>query len=315
MTDDSIGIDISKDQLAAFRLSDGAERTFANSSAGLRALRRWIGRRMPARVVFEATGPYHRRLERELGGRLPLVKVNPCQARHFARARGARARTDPLDARMLAQMGAALNLQPDPPEAQDQRELRALAEARRALVAERTRLKNRRHAQMQDRAPGLIIRQIDAMLGLVARQIAALEQAIAARVRACPRRARAEAILRSIPGIGPTASALILAHLPQIGRLERRQVAALAGLAPMTRQSGTWRGRARIAGGRKALRDALYMPAVVASRANPDLARKYAALVAAGKPPKLALACLMRKLIELANALVKADREWQPNAP
>jgi len=315
MTEDSIGIDISKDRLAAHRLSDGAERDFANSPAGLRALARWIGPRPPARVVFEATGPYHRRLERAMAGRLPLVKVNPWQARRFAQAQGARAKTDALDARMLARMGAALALQPDPPMPEDQCELSALAEARRALVSDRTRLRNRRHALDRGMAPALLIRQIGAALRLIERQIAELDKTIAERVETSPRLARAARILRSIPGIGPVASIAILAGMPEIGQLERRQAAALAGLAPMARQSGNWNGRAHIAGGRKSLRDALYMPALTACRCNPDLAAKYKSLTAAGKPAKLAITCIMRKLIELANALIKADREWQNKAP
>ena len=129
----------------------------------------------------------------------------------------------------------------------------------------------------------------------------------------CPSRARANTILRSIPGIGEVAAATILIEMPEIGTLHKKGAASLTGLAPMTRQSGKWRGKATIQGGRKQLRDALYMPALVAARHNPDMCNKYKALIQQGKPQKVALTAIMRKLIELANALVKADREWAPN--
>ncbi|MGL5010124.1 MAG: IS110 family transposase [Paracoccaceae bacterium] len=312
MNEDSIGIDISKDRLDVWRLSNGAYRQFANSQAGLAHLLRWVGSDQPARVVFEASGTYHRRLERQLGGRLALCKVNPWQARRFAEAQGLRAKTDRVDARMLAEMGAALALEPDPVTAEDQRDLKALVEARRALVTDRTRQRNRLHALAQDRMPKLLSRQIAAALRLIEGQITALDSAIEAMIGASPTFRRTARVLRSIPGIGAVASVAILSDMPEIGQLGRKQAAALAGLAPMTRRSGQWQGHAAIAGGRKPLRDALYMPALTASRKNPELAEKYRQLIAAGKPAKLALTCIMRKLLELANALVKADREWSP---
>jgi len=319
MGEDSIGIDVSKDHLDLHRLSDGHHRRFANTTGGIAALLRWIGPLPPARVVFEATGAYHRRLERQAGGKLPLVKVNPLQARRFAQAQGQRAKTDPVDARMLARMGAALALEPDPvldPEAeQNQRVLKALTEARRGLMRDRTRLRNRRHALEQDQAPAVLKQQNRAMLRLIEQQIAALDASLDAVLAADARLERRARVLRSIPGIGAVACIALLSDMPEIGSLGRKQAAALAGVAPMTRQSGQWQGHAAIAGGRKALRDALYMPALSASRRNPELAAKYRQLTGAGKPAKLALVCVMRKLLEMANALVKADREWTPTPP
>lgn len=312
MSEDSIGIDISKDHLDVWRLSDGAYRQFANSQAGLGCLLRWVGADRPARVVFEATGAYHGRLERQLGGKLPLVKINPWQARRFAEAQGLRAKTDRIDARMLAQMGAALALVPDPMVSEEQHDFNALAEARRGLIKDRTRQRNRLHALEQHRSPKLLSRQITAVLRLIEAQITALDSAIEAMIAASPTFKRVAKILRSIPGIGTVASVAILSDMPEIGTLGRKQAAALAGLAPMTRRSGQWQGHAAISGGRKPLRDALYMPALTASRRNPDLAKTYQRLIAAGKPAKLALTCVMRKLLELANALVKANREWTP---
>lgn len=308
MTNDSIGIDISKDHLDAHRLRDGAAARFANSAAGLRALSGWLGQTLPARVIYEPTGPYHRRFERAFTGCLPLVKVNPLQARRFAQACGTRAKTDAMDARLLAQMGEALGLAPDRPTPEYQRALKELQIARTALIKDQTRLRNR----LKTQELAFTIRQTKLRLGQVARQLAALDAEIEARLSKAQETARAMDILRSIPGIGQVAAAAILIECPEIGTLQRKQAASLAGLAPMTQQSGKWRGYAFIQGGRKHLRDALYMPALVAARYNPDLAAKYQTMIKAGKPAKVALTCLMRKLIELANALIKDDRIWQP---
>jgi transposase len=176
------------------------------------------------------------------------------------------------------------------------------------LIKDRTRLRNR--AQIQDIA--VLKRQTKARLAQVERQIAELDAEIAALIDACQATARSRDILCSMPGIGAVTAAALLTLLPEVGTLERKQVASLAGLAPITRQSGQWQGRSFIGGGRKPLRDALYMPALVAMRHNPDLKAKYDALRAVGKPAKAAIVAVMRKLVEMANALVKADRLWTP---
>ena len=308
MTKDTIGIDISKAHLDVHWLTTGVSRRFNNNPAGFRALRRQIGTAAPMRVVYEPTGPYHAAFERRFTGQLPLVKVNPLQARRFAQACGSHAKTDAVDAGILARMGMALELVPDAPPAENQLDLKELQVARTALVKDRTRLLNRVKTQML----AFTRRQTKARLSQVERQIADLEEELKSRLRRCPRRARAHDILRTIPGIGEVAAVAILVECPEIGTLGRKQAASLAGLAPMTRQSGQWRGKEFIQGGRRFLRDALYMPALVAARFNPDLKDKYEAMRAAGKPAKVALTALMRKLIELANALIKADRNWQP---
>jgi transposase len=310
MTDNGIGIDISKDFLDAHRLSDGAAARFQNSPAGFRAFSTWLGDGMPTRVVFEATGPYHTSFERAFSGKIPLVKVNPLQARRFAQACGTRVKTDAVDARMLASFGNALALEPDQPIDGKQFELKELFSSRGALIKDRTRLNNRLHTQ----SLALVKWQTKARIDQITRQLKTLQQDINTRVQDCPGRARANTILRSIPGIGEVAAATILIEMPEIGTLQKKKAASLTGLAPMTRQSGKWRGKAIIQGGRKQLRDALYMPALVASRHNPDMCDKYTAMIKQGKPQKVALTAIMRKLIELANTLVKADREWTPNA-
>lgn len=175
----------------------------------------------------------------------------------------------------------------------------------RARIAEQTRL-----AQL---SLALTRKLVRARLAQIDRQIAVLDNRIAQVIAAQPETARTCRILCSIPGISTVTAAAILAELPEIGRLDRKQVAALAGLAPMTRQSGRWTGQAMISGGRKPLRQALYMPALVAVRHNPGLRVKFDDLTKRGKPGKLALTCIMRKLIELANALVRDNRTWTPN--
>lgn len=308
MTHDTIGIDISKLHFDAHRLTTGIHMRFDNTAAGFRALERWLGADEPDLVVFEPTGPYHRDFEAAFSGRLPLVKVNPLQARRFAQSQGTRAKTDAVDAAMLARMGRALDLAPDRPADEIQIVIRDLRVARSGLVRDRTALMNRLAAA---RLP-LVRRLAKARLAQAERQIAALDAEIDACLDACPKRRRAARILTSIPGIGRITARTILAECPEIGTLRHKQIAALAGLAPMTRQSGNWRGKARIEGGRRHLREALFMPALVAMKKNPDLSAKYDQLRDAGKPHKVALTALMRKLLQLANALIREDRTWHP---
>lgn len=306
MTDHTIGIDISKYQLDAFRLEDQATKRFENSRRGLLALIKWLATTPVARIVFEPTGPYHRAFEKTLSGKFPLVKVNPLQARRFAEACGTRAKTDVVDARILARMGAALALEPDNPVSDKLLDLKDMQIARTALVKERTRLRNRGHVQSN----AVLKRQTKTRLALVQRQIAELDAEIAKRIAEDEPTARKREILCSIPGVGPIAAALILTFLPEIGTLDRKQAGSLAGLVPHSRESGQWKGKSSISGGRKPLRDTLYMPALVAMRFNPDLTAKYTVLREAGKPAKVAIVAIMRKLLETANALVKADRLW-----
>ena len=265
---DSIGVDISKSALESHRLSDGAYETFANTKTGFAQLRRWIGKPAPVCVVFEATGPFHGAFERDLSGHLPLVKVNPLQARRFAQARGTRAKTDRVDAVALAQMGTALDLQPDRSVREDQHELKELQVARTALIKDRKRLLNRIKMQtlaLTKRRSKVLLRQID-------QSLKEIKAEIKTRLRATDQGGLAHDIRCSFPDIDDPTAAAILIECREIGVIGRKQIASLAGLAPMTRQSGQWRGNAFIRGGRKFLRDALYMPAL---RFNPDMTAKY----------------------------------------
>ena len=310
MTDPNIGVEISKSHPDVFRLEDGIAKRFDNSTIVFRALTRWLGKASVTRVVFEPSGASHKAFEVALGETLPVVKVNPLQARRFAEAYGTRAKTDAVDAQMLARMGAAFDLEPQVPQSKNMRDLRELHVSRAGLIKDQTRLRNR--AQTHDIS--VLKRQTKARLTLVERQIAELDTEIATLIAAQENTARTCEILRSMPGIGAVSAAAMLTLMPELGTLDRKQVASLAGLAPITRQSGQWQGKSFIGSGRKPLRDALYMPALVAMRCNPDLKEKYKRLRAAGKPAKVAIVAVMRNLIEIANPLIKANRKWIPKA-
>jgi transposase len=247
MTEYTIGIDISKSHLDAFHLEDETAKRFENSPRGFRALIKWLGAAQIVRIVFEPTGPYHRAFEEALSGKLPLVKVNPLKARRFAEACGAHAKTDAVDARTLARMGEALGLEPDQPISHKLRNLKDLQIARIGLVKDRTRLRNRGHMQTNT----VLKRQIKTRLALVERQIKELDAEIAKHIAEDQSTARQRDILCSMPGLGPVSAAMVIAFLPEIGKLARKQAGSLAGLAPYNRESGMWKGRSVISGGRK----------------------------------------------------------------
>lgn len=308
MKEPIIGIDIAKDRLDAHRAADGAEAGFSNDAPGLRRLLRWLGP-APVRVIFEATGRYHLALERALeAAGHGVVKVNPRQAKRFGEALGVRAKTDRADAAMLARMGVALALEPLPVRSEYLRDLTELVVARRALVKDRIAARNR--------APGLSLpllkRQNAARLKRIEAELAVLDREIAARIAADPALAGRRAVLVSIPGLSDITAAALIAMAPELGAMDHRQAGKLAGLAPITRQSGTWRGQAFIRGGRAELRQSLYMPALVAIRRNPDMAAFADRLRARGKPSKVIITAVMRKLFITANALIREERNWMP---
>jgi transposase len=305
----TVGIDISKDYLDAALYPGGETRRFANTRSGHTVLLRWITPCNPVRIVFEATGPYHRELERRLEqAGLCFAKVNPRQARRFAEACGRLAKTDRVDALMLARFGALLEPQTRPARSESLTQLAELVAGRRSLIRDRTATLNRLKTLSQDllkRHARHRLRQIDA-------QLASLDAAIDMLIASDPLLTRRLNILVSIPGLGAVTAHALLADLPELGTMDERQAASLAGLAPVTRQSGTWNGKSFIQGGRAHLRQALYMPALVAMRFNPDLKRSYESLVSRGKYPKLAITAVMRRLVILANALLRDNRVWVP---
>jgi transposase len=302
-----IGIDISKAHLDAFLHPDGVATQFSNDKSGRAKLIAWARIIGPARIIFEATGAYHRGLEMALSkASLPAVKINPLQARRFAQATGRRVKTDELDAAMLARF--AVSLMPDITPARDQTidTLTELLVARRALVKDRTAALNRAKTltlALLTRQSQQHLKQIDAQIkaiDLEQRAIVATDTRLQARLE----------ILVSIPGLGVVTALALLIGMPELGSRDAKHAASLAGLAPVTRQSGQWRGKSFIQGGRATIRQAIYMPALVAIRFNPDLKAKYLTLRAAGKPAKMAIVAIMRKLIITANALLRDNRVW-----
>lgn len=310
MSKPTIGVDISKDHLDACRWPDGESLRVTNDAAGHRRLLRWIGGEV-ACVAFEATGAYHAAFERALHrADIPYSKLNPARVRRFAEAIGTQAKTDRVDARLLARMAAMLEPRPQAPTPAVLAELHELQLARAALLRERTAATNRAGRLTL----ALLKRQHATRLRQIERALDEVDAAIAALVASDAGLARKVEILCSIPGVSLVTAAAILAEMPELGTLEAATASSLSGLAPFTRESGTWKGQAKIGGGRRDLRRALYLPALSAARFNPDLKAVYDRLRAKGKPAKVALVAVMRKLIILANVLVRDDRIWQNRA-
>jgi transposase len=303
----TIGIDISKKTLDAHAYPSETAQQFANTKKGHSALIKWIARWHIERIAYEATGVYHRAFEQALTG-FPLVRINPERARRFAQATGTLAKTDKIDAAMLARMAEALKPVPRPARAQNLNQLAEIVNARDGLVRDRTALKNRE----KNLTITLLKRQAKQRLEQIARQIEAIDTLAQEIILADPELARRQEIIASISGLGIQTAAQLIATMPELGTLENKQIASLAGLAPVTRQSGQWKGKSFIRGGRANVRQALYMPALVAARYNPDLKAKYKQLTNAGKPAKVALTAIMRKLIIMANVLLRDNRNWTP---
>tara|TARA_R110002050_G_C8814989_1_gene503951 strand:- start:19 stop:957 length:939 start_codon:yes stop_codon:yes gene_type:complete len=309
MTDITIGVDVSKDTLDVHVHPDGDHCQFSNDQKGFKAILRWLAARPVVRLVFEATGAYLRAFERAMGeAGLPLCKVNPRQAKRFGEAIGQLAKTDRMDAAMLARFGALIEPEVRPAPARVISDLKDLHVAQTALIKDRTAAKNREKTLTST----LLRRQSRQQLCAIQSHLKEIESAIRAIIKADDGLCRKFAILVSIPGIAERSAFALLIDMPELGELEAQQAAALSGTAPMTRQSGKRTGKAFVSGGRVKVRQALYMPALVATRFNPDMKAKYIELRERGKPPKVAITALMRKLIVLANALIRDDREWSP---
>ena len=307
MSEITIGADLSKEHIDLHKLPYGERLQVSNDRKGFAAILQWIGDGAVERIVYEPTGSYHKAFERFMAVKgLPLSKVNPRLARRFAEATGRLAKTDRIDAELLARYGQLLEprkLQANVPILNDLKELHV---ARLALVKDRTATKNRG----KNLTNPLLKKQNAARLKQVERQMEAVDEAIMALIgRDVILRERLD-ILVSIPGLSQITACTLLIEMPELGGLDEKAAAALSGLAPMNRQSGRWIGRAFITGGRAIVRHALYMPALVATRFNRDLERKYQDLRKAGKPPKVAITAIMRKLIVIANAVLRDKRKW-----
>lgn len=308
----NVGIDVSKDWLDIHVLPAGEALRVANTCEGIRRLKRWLTRFNLALVVVEATGKWHRPLRRSLdAGAIPVAVIDPFRVRMFAKAQGILAKTDRLDARVLAQFAAVMAPPVRAPEPQMIEELRELVVARASAVEQQTALKNQRSAATVK----FLQRQLDRRIARADQDIAALDAAILKRVKADDGLARRYAILTSIAGIGFVAAATLLASLPELGSSTVKQIAMLAGLAPIADQSGKREGVRVVWGGRANVRRILYLAALTAMRFNTDMKAAYQRMTAAGKAPKLAIIAIARKLAVLANTLISQDRIWLPQPP
>jgi transposase len=311
-----VGIDVSKASLdVAFGLEAAVER-FDNNPKGHRALARTLRRRGPARIVLEATGGYEHALLRHLDGRsLPAIRVNPRQVRDFARATGVLAKTDAIDARVLVRFAAAVEPLHRPLPGPEREKLARLQARRAQLVDHRTAESNRLEQQTDARRTDAITRTIKAVIKTLQEQIKLVEAESAEVIAEHHQLERTYEILTSIPGVGPVTAAVLLGQLPELGTLSRQAVAALAGLAPFNRDSGTQRGQRHIRGGRSAVRTTLYMATLTAVRMDTKLAEDFERYTQAGKPHKVAMTACMRKLLIIANALVRDNLKWGEKNP
>ena len=304
-----VGIDVSKSCLDVASRPTGEVWQVPNDVHGISALAQRLTSISPYLVVLEATGGLERTLTAELAAAgLPVAVVNPRHVRDFARAAGTLAKTDTLDAQVLAHFGQAM--EPDLrslPDA-DAQDLQALVGRRRQLVEMITAEKNRRKTVIARIRP-----QVEEHIRWLETSLEDLDQDLDGFIRSSPMWRTKERVIRSVPGVGPVLSATLLANLPELGALSRGQIAALVGVAPFNRDSGTLRGKRTVWGGRRRVRAALYMAALVASRYNPVIKDFYQRLCSKGKPKKVALTACMRKLLVILNSMVKHGRDWQPN--
>ena len=303
-----VGIDVSKDWLDVHVAPAGEDWRVGRNAAGLDELvARLAGLKLDC-IGIEATGGYEIVVAATLGAAgMPVAVLNPAQVRHFAGALGKRAKTDPIDAAVIARFVKATEPAIRPLPDEETRMLADLVARRRQiiamLVAERLRLKRATARRL--------VKSIERLLAALQKELSDLESGIDEAVKASPLWKAKEDSLASIPGIGPATARTLIAELPELGTLDRRRIAALAGLAPWTRQSGKWRGRSMIGGGRAQVRAALYMAALVASRHNPVLKAVYQRLLATGKPKKVALVAVARKLLITCNAILKDQNQSQ----
>jgi len=303
-----VGIDVSKDRLDVHVLPSGEAFAVSRDAAGLEAL---IGRLLPLAprtVAVEATGGFETVVAASLAAAcLPVVVVNPAQVRAFAQALGKRAKTDPIDAAVIARFVEATNPEVRPLPDEETRMLSDLVTRRRQIIQMIVAEKQR-----EKRAARRMKKSIARLLKALQKELTDIDADIDDAVRGSPAWREKEDLLASVKGVGPAIARTIIAELPELGTLDRRQVAALVGLAPFTRQSGQWRGRSFIGGGRATVRSAIFMGAMVAARWNPQLKAFHQRLVAAGKPKMVAIIAVASKLLTILNAIIRDGRPWQP---
>ena len=302
-----VGVDVAKARLdVALRPTDDRWEIF-HDQKGVAKLVSQLEALDPAMVLLEATGGLELSLVAALAAAaLPVVVVNPRQVRDFARATGKLAKTDSLDAAILAHFAEAVQPPVRPLRDADTQALNSLAARRHQVMAMRVSEKNRLSAAAPD-----IRYRIEAHIAWLEQELDDLDKTLKQTLRGSPIWQEKDDLLRSVPGVGPQLSLALLAYLPELGTLDRRQIAALVGVAPYNRDSGTLRGKRTVWGGRGRVRAALYMGALVASRHNPVITDLYQRLLAAGKPKKLALTACMRKLLTILNSILRHGSPWR----
>ncbi len=303
-----VGVDVAKNSLDVAVSSSKEVCQFANDPEGVTNAVQYIAGLKPAGIIIEATGNLEMPLAAALQvGRLPVAVVNPRQVRDFARAIGALAKTDSIDARMLALFGIRVQPEIRPLPDQKARDMRSLLTRRRQLIEMLTAEHNRLFHSSNDIRPS-----IKTHIKWLEEALSDINNDLDRRIRLSPSWLKKDNLLKSVPGIGKVVSSSLLIELPELGMLNRRKIAALVGVAPFNRDSGTMRGRRTVWGGRAKLRAVLYMAALVASRCNPIIAAFYQRLLEAGKAKKVALVACMRKLITILNAMIRTMTAWQP---
>lgn len=304
-----IGIDVAKHELVVAARPSGERWRVANGEEGVQTLTARLRREAPELIVLEATGGYELLAVAALAAEeLPVVVVNPRQVRDFARATGQLAKTDRIDAEVLALFAERVRPAVRPVPDAAAHELTGLLARRRQLLemlgAERNRL-----GQVFGRGTA-VKKSLSQHIAYLERQLRRVDTDLGGLIRRTPAWRERDDLLQSVPGIGPIVSYTLVAELPELGQLSRREIAKLVGVAPVSRESGTLRGRRFVQGGRAPVRAALYMGALVATRHNPRIRMFYERLVASGKPKKLALVACMRKLLTMLNAMTRAHERW-----
>ena len=304
-----IGIDIAKDTIDISVLPSGESWTVGTTQTELLETVDRLAALKPTNIVMEATGGYETRLAASLAtGELPVAVVNPRQVRDFARALGILAKTDAIDAHVLALFAEKVHPECRPLPTGDEQALKELLTRRYQLVDMRTAESNRRQQIVSKQ----VCESITTLIESINHEIDVIEREIDKRIKASPVWRAKDKLLQSVPGIGKTTASMLIVALPELGYLDRRQIASLAGLAPMNRDSGTFRGRRMITGGRALIRAGLYMPILSAVRYNPKIKTFYNRLIAAGKLEKVAITACMRKLLTMLNAIVRENEPWRP---
>ena len=303
-----VGIDVSKDRLDVHVLPSGEAFGVARSGQGLEGLVERLQTLSPTLVAVEATGGFETIVAAAIaGGKLPLAVVNPAQVRHFAQAVGKRAKSDPIDALVIARFAEAVKPEPRGIPDAAARLLAELVGRRRQIIEMLTA-----ERQREKRAANLrVTKSLARTIKMLQKELLEVDCDIDTAVRGSPVWREKENLLVTFPGVSNTLARTFLAEVPELGSLDRRRIASLAGVAPYTRQSGRWKGKSMIGGGRAALRSALYMAALSASRCNPALKLFYQRLLASGKPKMVALIALARKTLIILNAMLRDKKPWQ----